>query len=212
MPRLKPEAQSGADHHSRQPVAKPCKSLSPFLFSFFSSLSPTQHILREKPGKSAVHPSPLLLPLPPADLWSQPTVVAKCQITPIFPGKTREPRLCSKYRDSPSILDVTPCPAKVNGAVSDVLKNSKQPEKMSNSYELFKYSTDPSGLPESHENSTRWKVNRLQAGVFTHTHTHTRVLTLGPICLQCRQASNSAWQVSMSVSVDLIRLHILSEE
>lgn len=49
--------------------------------------------------------------------------------------------------DSPSILDVTPCPAKVNGAVSNVLKNSKQPEKMSNAYELFKYCTDPSGLP-----------------------------------------------------------------
>ena len=96
MPRLKPEAHSGADQRARQPVAKPCRSLSPFSSPFFFSLSPSQHILREKPGKSAVHPSPLLLPLPLADLWSQPTVVAKCQMAPVFPGKTRS--LCSKYR------------------------------------------------------------------------------------------------------------------
>lgn len=35
----------------------------------------------------------------------------------------------------------------MNGAVADVLKNSKQPEEISNSCELFKYCTDPSGLP-----------------------------------------------------------------
>lgn len=64
-----------------------------------------------------------------------------------FPERHRGPVTAANI-DSPSILDVTPCPAKVNGAVSDVLKNSKQTEKMSNSYELFKYYTDPSSLPE----------------------------------------------------------------
>lgn len=32
MPELKPEAQRRSDQHCRQPGAKPCKSLSPFLF------------------------------------------------------------------------------------------------------------------------------------------------------------------------------------
>lgn len=38
MLRLKPEAQSRADQHLRQPVAKPCKSLSPFSFLSLPSL------------------------------------------------------------------------------------------------------------------------------------------------------------------------------
>lgn len=59
MLRLKPEAQSRADQHLRQPVAKPCKSLSPFLFPFSAfSLSPALHIPLKYTGKSAVHPSP----------------------------------------------------------------------------------------------------------------------------------------------------------
>lgn len=40
------------------------------------------------------------------------------------------------------------CPTQMNGAVADVLKNSKEHEKMSNSYELLKYCTDPSGSPK----------------------------------------------------------------
>lgn len=35
----------------------------------------------------------------------------------------------------------------MNGTVADVLENSKQPEEISNLGELFKYCTDPSGMP-----------------------------------------------------------------
>lgn len=78
--RLKPEAQSRADQHLRQPGAKPCKSLSPFLFPFSaSSLSPAHHIPLKHRGKSTVQPLALSLSLPCFVLtfWSQLTVAAK---------------------------------------------------------------------------------------------------------------------------------------
>lgn len=86
--RLKPEAQSRADQHLRQRVAKLCKGLSPFLFPLSLCLlhfllSSSQHSI---PHNSAVHSSAfsLTLPLACTDLWSEPTVMAKCQITPTF--------------------------------------------------------------------------------------------------------------------------------
>lgn len=36
------------------------------------------------------------------------------------------------------------CPTQMSGSVANVLKKSKEHEKMSNSYELLKYCTDPS--------------------------------------------------------------------
>lgn len=89
--RLKPEAQSRAYQHLRQRVAKLCKGLSPFRFplaaSFISFVSIPAYPCRSIPHNSAVHPSPSHR-LPCADLWSEPIVMAKCQITPTFPAKT----------------------------------------------------------------------------------------------------------------------------
>lgn len=59
MLRLKPEAQSRADQHLREPVAEPSAGLSPFLCPFSAfSLSPTHHTLLKSGGNSAVRPPP----------------------------------------------------------------------------------------------------------------------------------------------------------
>lgn len=136
--RQKPKAPSRADQHSRRPVGKLSKSLSSFLCHLPFPLSPTHHIPPKYP--TCICSPPLTLSL--ADLWSEPTGMAKCQLAPTFSTKSQQQIV------SPPVFGSDTCPIQINRAVVDVLKNSKQPEEISNWCELFKYCTDPSGLPE----------------------------------------------------------------
>lgn len=61
----------------------------------------------------------------------------------------------------------------------DLRLNTKQPEEISNSCELFKYSTDPSGLPqESWELSEMENKQTRGAGVSVRISVHVRVVDI----------------------------------
>lgn len=109
---LKPEAQSRADQHLRQPVAKLCKSLSPFLsplsaFSLFP-LSPSHHILSKYPTLIC-SPSltlSLTLPLHRLVVWANGHGKMSAQANVSDKDAQAEPT-ANSY--SP-VLDVTPGP------------------------------------------------------------------------------------------------------
>lgn len=123
--RLKPEAQNRADQHLRQPVAKTMRELisispSSLCLLLFLCLHLTMSCW-SIPHKSAVHPSPFRWLCHYAGLWSEPTLMAKCQITPTFPTKTHypsqqqivSPRFWKWHSDT--------CPTQMDGTVADAL-------------------------------------------------------------------------------------------